>query len=128
MKSIEGAIDNSKLTNSPGIKNMKNSLLVMLIVFLSMGSAWSGDFEDTKKLAEPSNSIAQFYLGLMYYLGKGVTQDYKQAVYWYTKAAEQGYPKAQFNLALMYDDGKGVTQDYKQAVYWYTKAAEQGRS
>jgi TPR repeat protein len=35
----------------------------------------------------------------MYAFGKGVLKDYKQAVYWYQKAADQGYAKAQSNLA-----------------------------
>jgi TPR repeat protein len=34
--------------------------------------------------------MAQFNLGNMYNYGKGVIQDYNQAVYWYRKAAEQG--------------------------------------
>jgi len=33
---------------------------------------------------------AQFLLGLMYDNGEGVPQDYKQAIKWYTKVAEQG--------------------------------------
>ncbi len=53
-------------------------------------------------------------------------KDYKKAVKWYTKAAEQGDARSQNNLALMYANGQGVPQDYKQAVKWYTKAAEQG--
>jgi TPR repeat protein len=36
----------------------------------------------------------------MYAFGKGVLKDYKQAVYWYQKAADQGYAKAQSNLGL----------------------------
>jgi TPR repeat protein len=31
----------------------------------------------------------------MYDNGEGVTQDYKQAVHWWTKAAEQGNASAQ---------------------------------
>jgi len=62
----------------------------------------------------------------MYQIGKGVTQDYKQAIEWYTKSAEQGYARAQCNLGYMYDNGEGVTQDYKQAFKWLTKSAEQG--
>ena len=64
----------------------------------------------------------------MYNNGQGVAQDYKEAVKWYTKAAEQGDELAQYNLALMYDNGKGVAQDYKEAMKWYTKAAEQGHT
>ena len=60
-------------------------------------------------------------LGLMYYNGQGVEQDYKKAVYWWDKSAEQGDADAQHNLGLMYDNGQGVEQDYKKAVYWYRK-------
>jgi TPR repeat protein len=45
-------------------------------------------------------------------------------VYWYKKAANQGYAEAQFNLGIAYTIGKGVLKDYKQAVYWYQKAAD----
>jgi len=67
-----------------------------------------------------------FKEGEKYYFGQGVTQDYTQAVYWYRKAAEQGYASGQNNLGYMYRNGLGVTQDYTQAVYWFRKAAEQG--
>ena len=62
----------------------------------------------------------------MYDNGQGVTQDYKQAAYWYEKAATQGLAKAQYNLGYLYANGQGVTQDYKQAVNWYEKSATQG--
>jgi TPR repeat protein len=41
-----------------------------------------------------------------------VLKDYKQAVYWYQKAADQGDAKAQSNLGIMYAFGKGVLKDY----------------
>ena len=62
----------------------------------------------------------------MYRLGQGVPQDYKKAVKWYLKAAEQGLAEAQCNLGIMYSNGYGVPQDHKKAVKWYRKAAEQG--
>ena len=77
-------------------------------------------------LAEQGHVGAQYNLGVMYENGKGVTQDYKEAVKWYRKSAEQGTASAQTNLGLMYDKGEGVTQDYKEAVKWYRKSAEQG--
>ena len=71
---------------------------------------------------------AQFTLGLLNQRGVETLQDTKQAVYWYTKAAEQGHVQAQYELGSLYlfsgDDN--VPQDYKQSVKWYTKAAEQG--
>jgi hypothetical protein len=64
----------------------------------------------------------------MYDNGRGVPQDYAQAVAWYRKAAEQGDADAQNNLGLRYDKGQGVPQDYAQAVAWFRKAAEQGNA
>jgi len=44
--------------------------------------------------------------------GEGVRQDHKNAVQWYTKAAEQGYVNAQLNLGTTYVTGEGVQRDY----------------
>ena len=68
---------------------------------------------------------AQFLVGVFLRSGGGENNE-REAVEWYTKAAEQGYADAQFNLALCYDDGEGVEKDPAKAVEWYTKAAEQG--
>ena len=61
----------------------------------------------------------------MYEKGRGVTQDFTQALSWYQKAADQGSALAQNNLGVMYAEGRGVIQDYSQALKWYRKAAEQ---
>ena len=81
---------------------------------------------DYKQAAEQGDAEAQYNLGYAYKDGKGVEQDDKQAVKWWTKSAEQGNVYAQNNLGYMYRNGKGVEQDDKQAVKWYTKSAEQG--
>ena len=78
--------------------------------------------------ANQGDAQAQYNLALLYDHGVGTPQDYKQAVYWYTKAAEQGHVNSQYSLGQMYSESysKEVPHDYKQAVFWYTKAAEQG--
>ena len=76
------------------------------------------------KKAESGDLDAQYRLGRCY-CAEGVTQDYKEAVKWFTKAAEQGYVDAQVNLGECYENGQGVTKDYEEAVKWFTKAAEQ---
>src|SRR6266542_3256017 len=76
--------------------------------------------------AEQGDAESQFKLGSMYSRGKGVPQDYGEAVRWYRKSAEQGYTKAEYNLSSMYRDGEGVPQDYAEAERWYRKSAEQG--
>ena len=65
---------------------------------------------------------------MTYEFGEGATKDYKLAISWYTKAADQGNDDAQYNLGLMYYDGKGVTQGHEQAAYWFGNAAVQGNA
>jgi len=82
------------------------------------------DYNKVKERAEQGLDLAQYFLGLMYQEGEGITQDYSKAVTWYRKAAEQGHARAQYSLGQMYDQGLGVTQNYKEAFKWYRKAAE----
>jgi TPR repeat protein len=77
-------------------------------------------------LARAGNPDAQHLLGLMYYMGRGVARDYKQAFAWHLKAAEQGKADAQYVVGAMYYTGNAVPQDQKHAVTWFRKAAEQG--
>jgi hypothetical protein len=75
--------------------------------------------------AEQGDAKAQSDLAGMYYHGKGVPQDYAEAVLWYSKGADQGNAKAQYGLGFMYYQGKGVQQDYAEAARWFRKAADQ---
>lgn len=81
------------------------------------------------KLAAKANyAEAQYRLGICYYYGNGISQDYLEAVKWYKKASEQGDANAQYNLGFCYEKGFGVEKDEKEAVNWYRKAAEQGHA
>jgi hypothetical protein len=50
--------------------------------------------------ANQGNAIAQTNLGVLYRDGKGVPQDYAEALRWYRKAADQGNAIAQTNLGM----------------------------
>ena len=50
-------------------------------------------------------------------------KDYKQAVYWLRKAAEQGDASAQYNLGGMYVKGQGVIKDIVYAYMWWNLAS-----
>lgn len=82
--------------------------------------------QEFRVLAVQGNANAQFYLGVMYNDGRGVPQDYEQALHWYRRAAERGVAEAQLNLGVMYNAGRGVPQDYGQALHWFRRAAERG--
>ena len=49
---------------------------------------------------DQADAHAQFILGRCYYNGDGVTQDYKEAVEWYTKAAKQGNAEARHQMPV----------------------------
>ncbi len=110
---------------------MKHKTPVRNVAILALASALAAAAQSTKielarRLADQGNAEFQFNLGVMYDNGKGVPQDYQEAVKWYRQAAQQGIAPAQHNLGVMYDNGKGVPQDYQEAVKWYRQAAQQG--
>ena len=69
---------------------------------------------------------AQNMLGLMYAMGRGLGINYKQAFYWFSKAAEYGevVPQALRNLAEFYAEGLVVDKDLKKAEELRAKADE----
>lgn len=81
---------------------------------------------ELRQSAEQGNAEAQFNLAQMYNFGRGVSQDYAEALRWYHKSAGQGDAKAEWVLGFKYDRGQGVPPDYAKALRWYLKAAKQG--
>ena len=83
---------------------MKQVVLAALLIMGLMTSAVAGiidegreaygqrNFEkalkDFRSLAESNNDEAQFFLGVMYENGDGVSQDYEEAKKWYVRAAD----------------------------------------
>lgn len=61
-----------------------------------------------------------------YDYGRGVAQDWKEAVYWYQKAVDAGSAYAMCDLGVCYERGEGVQQDYAKAAELYRQAAEAG--
>ncbi|HJW27308.1 MAG TPA: tetratricopeptide repeat protein [Rhodocyclaceae bacterium] len=83
-------------------------------------------------LANAGNPLAQFRLGSLYYHGQGVPEDEKQAIYWWKKAAAQGYAEAMFQLGSAYLFGsqtaKIVPDPDREAATWYFQAASAGHA
>ena len=55
--------------------------------------------------AAQGDARAQYNLGIMYYHGHGVSQDYERAVEWYRRAANQGDANAERALELLSANG-----------------------
>lgn len=123
---------------------MKHLVLALALLFALAMPAAADDWDDavaalgrgdyatayrlSKPLADRGNPEAQHFLGRMYVTGRGIPQNYSEAVRWYGLAAEQGHAEAQVELGLMYDNGEGVPQNYAEAMKWYRLAAEQGHA
>lgn len=70
-----------------------------------------------------SYTNAQIKIGDMYFDGVGISQNYKEALYFYKLAALDNLI-ARIKIGNMYYDGAGVPQDYKEALSWYLQATE----
>ena len=87
------------------------------------------DVAQLRLIADAGDARAQTELGERYEDDRdGVGRDYRVAVAWFRRSAEQGYAPGQAALALgfMYERGRGVEQDDAQAVRWFRRAAERG--
>ena len=76
--------------------------------------------------AQAGDVNAQYNLGVLYFEGKDVPQDYIEAAKWYGAAADQGDKQAQFNLGLMFYRGIGLPLNYEYAYQLFELAANQG--
>lgn len=76
--------------------------------------------------AEQGNEIAQHWIGLMYFNGDGVTQDYNEAYKWFLKACDGGNDASKTFLAYMYFEGLGTEKDFNKAYNIYFETAEGG--
>ena len=76
-------------------------------------------------LATKDNAEAQFQLGLMAHLGRGIPQNFLEAQMWYERAAKAGEVQSQNNLGVIYRDGLGIPVDAVVAYKWFSLAASQ---
>lgn len=93
---------------------------------------WNEEANTTRIIrhfAHQGNPDAQTKLGWRYSTATGVGgyRHHQEAVYWYKKAAEQGYAKSQYNLGNAYKSGRGIKRNYDKAAYWLSLAVEQNQ-
>src|SRR6185437_4954119 len=76
--------------------------------------------------AAKGDALAEYRLGTLYALGKGVTKDYARAAPLLRAAAESGLAEAQYDYAFLYEHGDGVAKSPIDAYGWYSIAAARG--
>lgn len=72
------------------------------------------------------DASASFEVATRFAEGRGIKQDFKQAMVWYQRAANKGLAIAQYRLGTLYERGLGTTADTAKARTWYKRAADQG--
>lgn len=117
-------------------------LLTLVLAVVSAAPVWAGfeegiaayergDYAATlnewRPLAKQGDPTAQHHLGWLYIIGRGVPQDFEEAVRWFRKAEEQGDRDAQTNLGSLYLLGDRLPRDYTEALKWLRAAADQGQ-
>jgi uncharacterized protein len=119
-----------RLTHDPliSVKLIRALLLAIGVTLLAdyLASAEGIDITQLKADAQKGYASQQIELAAAYFTGNGVTQDAKQAAYWYRKAAEAGDPEAENEIGFFYQAGIGVPVDHARALHWYQLAAASG--
>ena len=72
------------------------------------------------------NHEAQYDLGVYFFRGEDVPQDFSKAAGMWRLAANAGMIEAHNNLGFLTYYGKGVKQDYAEGIRLWRKAAEAG--
>jgi TPR repeat protein len=105
-------------------------MVVLFICVLLFADRFAGaDVTSISQLQAAAKSgyvPQQIELAAAYFTGNGVTQDAKQAAYWYEKAAKNGDPEAAKEIGFFYQAGIGVPADPARAMHWYQLAAASG--
>jgi len=84
----------------------------------NLSQAPADKLDSLQKLAVHGDPAAQFDLGVRYWSGNQVQQDYAQAVRWFTLSGEQGNVAAESMLSDCFRTGRGVAADSAKAYYW----------
>lgn len=83
------------------------------------------DMTKVQSLAQSGHAFEQNQLGIASMLVVAPELDAKEALAWFERAAQRGYPPAEVNLAVMYINGWGTPVNYAGALKWLNTAADQ---
>lgn len=114
-----------KTASSVVIANARTAEIQPAVSLYEQGD-YAAAHQEFSRLAARNNGGAQYYLGLMYDQGLGVTENPDLARNWYVLAARNGYADAQYKVGSMNEFGHLVLRDPNAALIWYRESASQG--
>lgn len=83
-------------------------------------------FKELLDKAKENDGAAQYRLGVMYDIGYQVAENDHDALYWYWRAAENGYSPAQFLFGMRAMQGTHVKKNLSISVSWLEAAHLEG--
>lgn len=92
-----------------------------------IGGDYQRAYDILMPLAELGDPEAQKIIGIMFDYGQGVENDPQQALYWYTRSAEQGISAVQYQVGAKYFRGDGTEKNFDEAAIWWKQAAIGGQ-
>ncbi len=126
---------------------MARIITIMLVACLCLGTAQAAtefkptyengkaaylvkDYDEALKnfgpLAGDGDPRAQFFIGFMYETGKGVPQDLKTALSYYSRASTAREIRAMYSMGYFHEHGIIVKRDPLTAHMWYNLATAAG--
>lgn len=126
--------DNMNLTGMCSIRGFATTVRIFVsmltALILSFSAAVQADelFDTQLTLAKQGHAEAQFKIGEMYENGIGVAQNKREARYWFTRSANQGYELAGFKLLYWDLEIKGLIGDNKAKVEELNNKAKRGNA
>lgn len=86
------------------------------------GKRYEAARTEFQPLADAGYADAQYYMGILFALGRGVERDIHQAESWLLKAAQQGHTGAQYSVGAIHLQ----RSDIPQAIDYFKLAAAKG--
>ena len=103
------------------------AFIIISAVTLFSSRAFAAEiYEDIIERAEAGDRVARYNLGVMYFSGDELPQDFEKAFYWFDKAAMQNDWIAQFYLGKMYCCGEAGETDPVEAAALNELSAKSG--
>lgn len=113
---MQNAIDNT-------FYSQERSIRIGDIDFYPLDKA---TFADNCQNVDYNSATSVNNLGICYFYGRGVPQDYRKALGYFITAADMGDKVAQYNAGYCYEENFGIEPHTNRAVEYYTRAAERG--
>jgi len=115
--------------------NIANSGDIWSILYLAEKAFKNNDYVNAVKWYnmgyEIDNLDSMYNLGLHYFKGLGVNQDFKESFSYFKKAADKDHSDSQFYIGKFYHIGNGAylgspaSKNFFEALKWYELAANQ---